>query len=133
MEEHKEMLDSLVEQAESYVRRNYSKDAKLIKLIGRIKAVRDVQRNHGSTLLDPKVIEILVSNLKEALPEWIPVEDKLPDDGEKVLVTYRLGVTSASYMGNKMWQSGNRKLKSVTAWQKLPEPYRKEKYGKINV
>ena len=133
MEEHKEMLDSLVEQAESYVRRNYSKDAKLIKLIGRIKAVRDVQRNHGSTLLDPKVIEILVSNLKEALPEWIPVEDKLPDDGEKVLVTYRLGVTAASYMGNKMWQSGNRKLKSVTAWQKLPEPYRKEKHGKINV
>ena len=133
MEEHKEMLDSLVEQAENYVRRNYSRDSKLIKLIGRIKAVRDVQRKHGSALLDPKVIEALVSNLKEALPDWIPVEDKLPDDGEKVLVTYRLGVTAASYMGNKMWQSGNRKLKSVTAWQKLPEPYRKEKHGKINV
>ena len=127
MEESKEVLDNLIEQAESYVRRNYSRDSKLIKLIGRIKAVRDVQRNHGSTLLDPKVIDILVSNLKDALPDWIPVEDKLPDDGEKVLVTYRLGVTAASYMGNKMWQSGNRKLKSVTAWQKFPEPYRKEK------
>lgn len=109
MEEYKELLDNLIEQAESYVRRNYSRDSKMIKLIGRIKAV------------------LLVSNLKEALPDWIPVEDKLPDDGEKVLVTYRLGVTTASYMGNKMWQSGNRKLKSVTAWQKLPEPYRKEK------
>lgn len=127
MEEHKEVLDNLIEQAESYVRRNYSRDSKLIKLIGRIKTVRDVQRKRGSILLDPKVIDALVSNLKEALPEWIPVEDKLPDDGEKVLVTYRLGVTSASYMGNKNWQSGNRKLKSVTAWQKLPEPYRKEK------
>ena len=133
MEECKEVLDNLIEQAESYVRRNYSRDSKLIKLIGRIKAVRDVQRKHGSTLLDPKVIDILVSNLKDALPDWIPVEDKLPDDGEKVLVTYRLGVTAASYMGNKMWQSGNRKLKSVTAWQKLPEPYRKEKHGKINI
>ena len=133
MEECKEVLDNLIEQAESYVRRNYSRDSKLIKLIGRIKAVRDVQRNHGSTLLDPKVIDILVSNLKDALPDWIPVEDKLPDDREKVLVTYRLGVTAASYIGNKMWQSGNRKLKSVTAWQKLPEPYRKEKHGKINV
>ena len=133
MEESKEVLDNLIEQAESYVRRNYSRDSKLIKLIGRIKAVRDVQRNHGSTLLDPKVIDILVSNLKDALPDWIPVEDKLPDDREKVLVTYRLGVTAASYIGNKMWQSGNRKLKSVTAWQKLPEPYRKEKHGKINV
>lgn len=127
MEENKEVLDSLIEQAESYVRRNYSRDAKLSKLIGRIKAVRDVQRKHGSTLLDPKVIETLVSNLKEALPDWIPVEDKLPDDREKVLVTYRLGVTAATYMGNKMWQSGNRKLKSVTAWQKFPEPYRKGK------
>ena len=106
MEECKEVLDNLIEQAESYVRRNYSRDSKLIKLIGRIKAVRDVQRNQ---------------------------EDKLPDDGEKVLVTYRLGVTAASYMGNKMWQSGNRKLKSVTAWQKFPEPYRKEKHGKTNV
>ena len=91
MEENKEVLDSLIEQAESYVRRNYSRASKLIKLIGRIKAVRDVQRNHGSTLLDPKVIDILVSNLKDALPDWIPVEDK------------------------------------------LPEPYRKEKHGKINV
>ena len=123
MEECKEVLYNLIEQVENYVRRNYSRDSKLIKLIGRIKAVRDVQRNHGSTLLDQKVIDIL----KDALPDWIPVEDKLPDDGEKVLVTYRLGVTAASYMGNKMWQSGNRKLKSVTAWQKLPEPYRKGK------
>ena len=127
MEECKEVLDNLIEQAENYVRRNYSRDAKLIKLIGRIKAVRDVQRKRGSTFLDPKVIDVLVSNLKDALPDWIPVEDKLPDDGEKVLVTYRLGVTAASYMGNKKWQSGNRKLKSVTAWQKLPEPYKKEK------
>lgn len=44
MEECKEVLDNLIEQAENYVRRNYSRDAKLIKLIGRIKAVRDVQR-----------------------------------------------------------------------------------------
>lgn len=127
MEECKEVLDNLIEQVENYVRRNYSRDSKLSKLIGRIKAVRDVQRKHSSTLLDPKVIETLVSNLKEALPDWIPVEDKLPDDREKVLVTYRLGVTAATYMGNKMWQSGNRKLKSVTAWQKFPEPYRKGK------
>ena len=127
MEECKEVLDNLIEQAESYVRRNYGRDSKLIKLIGRIKAMRDVQRKRGSALLDPKVIDILVSNLKDSLPDWIPVEDKSPDDGEKVLVTYRLGVTAASYMGNKMWQSGNRKLKSVTAWHKFPEPYRKEK------
>lgn len=132
MEENKEVLDSLIEQAESYVRRNYSRDAKLSKLIGRIKAVRDVQRKHGSTLLDPKVIETLVSNLKEALPDWIPVEDKLPETKEKVLVTHRSGVTIASLYDSEsqIWIANGGKphrLKTVTAWQKLPEPYRKEK------
>lgn len=132
MEECKEVLDNLIEQAESYVRRNYSRDSKLIKLIGRIKAVRDVQRNHGSTLLDPKVIDILVSNLKDALPDWIPVEDKLPETKEKVLVTHRSGVTIASLYDSEsqIWIANGGKphrLKTVTAWQKLPEPYRKEK------
>ena len=132
MEEYKEVLDNLIEQVESYVRRNYSRDSKLIKLIGRIKAVRDVQRKRGSTLLDPKVIDALVSNLKEALPEWIPVEDNLPDDGEKVLVTHRSGVAIASLYDSEsqIWIANGGKphrLKTVTAWQKLPEPYRKEK------
>lgn len=32
MEERKEVLDNLIEQVENYVRRNYSRDSKLIKL-----------------------------------------------------------------------------------------------------
>ena len=79
--------------SENYVRRNYSRDSKLIKLIGRIKAVRDVQRKRGSTLLDPKVIDALVSNLGD---EWVSVKDRLPETKEKVLVTHRSGVTIAS-------------------------------------
>lgn len=132
MKECKEVLDSLIEQAESYVRRNYGRDSKLIKLIGRIKAVRDVQRKRGSTLLDQKVIDALVSNLKDSLPDWIPVEDKLPETKEKVLVTHRSGVTIASLYDSEsqIWIANGGKphrLKTVTAWQKLPEPYRKEK------
>ena len=132
MEECKEVLDNLIEQVENYVRRNYSRDSKLIKLIGIIKAVRDVQRKRGSTLLDPKVIDILVSNLKDALPDWIPVEDKLPETKEKVLVTHRSGVTIASLYDSEsqIWIANGGKphrLKTVTAWQKLPEPYRKGK------
>ena len=132
MEECKEVLDNLIEQAENYVRRNYSRDSKLIKLIGRIKAVRDVQRKRGSTLLNPKVIDALVSNLKDSLPDWIPVEDKLPETKEKVLVTHRSGVAIASLYDSEsqIWIANGGKphrLKTVTAWQKLPEPYRKEK------
>ena len=129
MEERKEVLDNLIEQVENYVRRNYSRDSKLIKLIGRIKAVRDVQRKRGSTLLDPKVIDALVSNLRD---EWIPVKDRLPDIKEKVLVTHRSGVAIASLYDSEsqIWVANGGKphrLKTVTAWQKLPEPYRKEK------
>ena len=135
MEECKEVLYNLIEQAENYVRRNYSRDSKLIKLIGRIKAVRDVQRKRGSTLLDPKVIDALVSNLRD---EWIPVKDRLPETKEKVLVTHRSGVAIASLYDSEsqIWIANGGKphrLKTVTAWQKLPEPYRKEKHGKINV
>ena len=129
MEERKEVLDNLIEQVENYVRRNYSRDSKLIKLIGRIKAMRDVQRKRGSTLLDPKVIDALVSNLRD---EWIPVKDRLPDIKEKVLVTHRSGVAIASLYDSEsqIWVANGGKphrLKTVTAWQKLPEPYRKEK------
>lgn len=129
MEECKEVLDNLIEQAESYVRRNYSRDSKLIKLIGRIKAVRDVQRKRGSTFLDPKVIDVLVSNLRD---EWISVKDRLPETKEKVLVTHRSGVAIASLYDSEsqIWIANGGKphrLKTVTAWQKLPEPYRKEK------
>ena len=129
MEECKEVLDNLIEQVENYVRRNYSRDSKLIKLIGRIKAVRDVQRKRGSTFLDPKVIDVLVSNLRD---EWISVKDRLPETKEKVLVTHRSGVTIASLYDSEsqIWIANGGKphrLKTVTAWQKLPEPYRKEK------
>lgn len=129
MEERKEVLDNLIEQAESYVRRNYGRDSKLIKLIGRIKAVRDVQQKRGSTFLDPKVIDVLVSNLRD---EWIPVKDRLPETKEKVLVTHRSGVAIASLYDSEsqIWIANGGKphrLKTVTAWQKLPEPYRKEK------
>ena len=129
MEECKEVLDNLIEQVESYVRRNYSRDSKLIKLIGRIKAVRDVQRKRGSTFLDPTVIDVLVSNLRD---EWIQVKDRLPETKEKVLVTHRSGVAIASLYDSEsqIWIANGGKphrLKTVTAWQKLPEPYRKEK------
>lgn len=129
MEERKEVLDNLIEQVENYVRRNHSRDSKLIKLIGRIKAVRDVQRKRGSTLLDPKVIDALVSNLRD---EWIPVKDRLPETKEKVLVTHRSGVAIASLYDSEsqIWIANGGKphrLKTVTAWQKLPERYRKEK------
>ena len=70
--------------------------------------------------------------LKEALRRWIPVEERLPEDGEEVLVTVE-GFNSEKY--DKIpsfassdvhvsgeWQNWN----GVIAWMPLPKPYKPE-------
>lgn len=69
---------------------------------------------------------------------WIPVEERLPDFGEIVLVTY-IGLTSnkefsgkmayLSYNGDWYWNSDRYIAEivrvKITAWMPLPEPYAK--------
>lgn len=94
----------LMRKIEFHIKRNYSSDTKLIGLVGEInKSIKS-----GN--------------------QWVPVSERLPDTNRKVLVTYRLGVTIASY--NAVWISVGRprKLKSVTAWRELPKSYKGAKY-----
>lgn len=82
----------------------------------------------------------------DAVPRWIPCEEKLPDDGEDVLISYRYkvgeGDTSHVYIAltsyGRIWSDsifGDRKdwrqpfqffysNYEVIAWMPLPEPYR---------
>lgn len=61
--------------------------------------------------------------------EWIPCEERLPNDcelvigwdkcrGKCVLVKY--------YLKKKLWIWGNYKYVEIIAWQPLPQPYKKE-------
>lgn len=81
----------------------------------------------------------------DAVPRWIPCEEKLPDDGEDVLISYRYkvgeGDTSHVYIAltsyGRIWSDsifGDRKdwrqpfqffysNYEVIAWMPLPEPY----------
>jgi hypothetical protein len=90
----------LMRKIEFHIKRNYSSDTKLIGLVGEI------------------------NKYIKSGNQWIPVGERLPDTNRKVLVTYKLGTTIASY--NTVWISVGRprKLKSVTAWQELPKPYK---------
>ena len=54
--------------------------------------------------------------------QWTPVEERLPDDGEKILACYDDGYMLAMqfYVGARF---------SFIAWMPLPEPYEEEENG----
>lgn len=62
--------------------------------------------------------------------KWIPVTERLPEDGERVLITHKGGVSFGWYNGSH-WERGastnHRPLQTVIAWMPLPEPWRGER------
>ena len=66
---------------------------------------------------------------KRGQPEqqWIPCNERLPEDSSPVLITHRGGVSYGWYNGRYFERGANtnhRKLQTVIAWMPLPEPYR---------
>ena len=64
---------------------------------------------------------------KQITDEWIPVSERLPKDGQKVLVTTRSDNildadldTSIFYHASAFWKH------YVIAWMPLPQPYKAE-------
>ena len=87
-------------------------------------------------LLDIQVYDDWYSNQEIAdhliangvtIQEWIPVEERLPEDGIKVLWVKRLGglLMIAKYDKQRnVWTDGHHYggMKGVTHWMPLPEP-----------
>ena len=56
---------------------------------------------------------------------WVPVEERLPEDGETVLCTDGAYIYLTEYDAD--WDAAFGDMDGITAWQPLPEPYRPEK------
>jgi hypothetical protein len=56
---------------------------------------------------------------------WIPVEERLPEDGETVLCTDGAYIYLTEYDAD--WDAAFGDMDGITAWQPLPELYKPEK------
>ena len=89
-----------------------------------IDAVMDEFKRVPTTAIRAKA---RLESLPSAQPQWIPVAERLPERCNYYIVTDFDKVDEAYYNSDGRWFSwdGN-KLKDVTAWQPLPEPWRGE-------
>lgn len=71
--------------------------------------------------------EKAIDTVLNAIPHWIPVAERLPENSRNVLITSKGGVSIAWYNGSyfeKGASTHHRMMKTVTAWCELPEPYK---------
>lgn len=59
---------------------------------------------------------------------WIPVEERLPDNNENVLVTTDMGLIASGYIAHGTWITDQEPDYPI-AWRPLPEPYRLTQKG----
>lgn len=83
-------------------------------------AERHIMRAMQSVLYD-------LPPVKPQEPKWIPVCERLPEEGQRVLVTQIFGERTVIYCTTFPFEKI--KEKYITAWMPLPKPYDPQKEG----
>lgn len=94
----------------------YKASEDVCKLVQRLAA-------YENTGLEPGEVCKLLGSRK-----WIPVEEKLPENGHSVLICGIHGWIDVGWYIRETWMTGFSAaeiVKEVVAWMPLPEPYRK--------
>ena len=71
-----------------------------------------------------KAMAALADSYKAEIPRWIPVSDRLPESGQRVIVCRKDGrVEQGVYLGvNGWWKAYGTNTKSITHWMPMPAP-----------
>ena len=74
------------------------------------------------------VEELKEAREKQPKADWIPCEERLPENDTNVIACFSCGtVTELRYLGNGIFQGiYEYNTKVIVAWQPLPQPYKKE-------
>lgn len=106
----------------------------LLKMFGTDEVDEIISNNEPQYVLK-KLEEYDNENRKEYVPdtnvgnkdEWIPVEERLPEDKQRVLVTnWDYCVFLARYDENEKRFYNNFTLPLILAWMPLPKPYKEK-------
>lgn len=72
-----------------------------------------------------KLMKVAAELLKEQEPQWISVDDRMPEGMGTVLIAHKGGV-SFGWFNGAYWTKGaatkHKPIKTVTHWMPLPEP-----------
>lgn len=80
--------------------------------------------------------QTVARKLIDAYPKWISVEERLPEEGERVLILYELRGDeeniSIGWLANggfDCWDDSLWTMRSVTYWMPMPEPPKEDGNG----
>lgn len=96
-------------------------------LIKRINAIRNlpIQEDVVKYIMICELIDREGSQFEEKTSKWIPVSERLPEKNGYYLVTDFESVEEAYFSFDRIWLSRYEdKMKGVTAWMPLPDPYK---------
>jgi len=94
---------------------------------GALDDVKHLYKDNGAwakEITDSFCMDIDEQPTVEAEPHWIPCSVRLPDEGQKCLVSNKGFVGINTYIGHGNPYNWKWYVKDYEAWMPLPEPYR---------